>query len=463
MNNSRPHLLFIMTDHQRYDSLGMTQAGGEVCPSVNRLAAQSTSFSRAYNMCPLCAPARTAMSTGKYPTSVGLTWNDFAGLTAKDHKPLEQYLHEAGYELGHVGIDHVKIKPAVSERVPFSVWVDVPSHSKYLKDNGITEKQPEGTVPFTKPVETIINGEAKQVRYSSVAVDVWPHSAEHFKDSYWGRVACDFLKRRHDKPFALFVYLWAPHPPLVLPEPHFSMFDPANLDLPSNVPKTPEGEPASRRRSVPRQLAEGVSMAHWRKVWSAHLGLVNLVDNAIGNILNTLSEQGLADETVTLFTVDHGDHLGQHTLYQKMEMYEPAVHIPLLVRVPGVAPQTFEGCVSHLDIMPTVMDLLSVPKPDDLEGDSLAEAIRSRKAPTDKTVFSQYSGTLSADNIRRSAITRQYKYTYDPNDIAELYDLEDDPLEMTNLAQDPGYAEVVAKLHAETKAWHETHGDWVDY
>ena len=264
MSSARPNLLFIMTDHQRYDSLGMTQTGIEVCPNLNRLAVQSTSFTRTYNMCPLCAPARTAMSTGKYPTSVGVTWNDFKGLTARNQKPLEQYLHESGYELGHVGIDHIKVKPTLRERVPFSVWTDESDHGEYLKRNGISGSQPEGTIPFTKRVKVFFDEHWEERCYSSVAVERWSHPAEYFKDNMWGRIACDFLKRSHDKPFALFVYLWAPHPPLVLPEPYFSMFDPEKLDLPDNVGKTLECEPPTRRQSVPGQLAEGVSMERWR-------------------------------------------------------------------------------------------------------------------------------------------------------------------------------------------------------
>ncbi len=463
MNGRRPNLLVIMTDHQRFDSLGMVQAGIEVCPNVNRLAEESTHFTRAYDLCPLCAPARTAMWTGKYPTSAGLTWNDFRGLTARDLKPLEQYLDEAGYELAHVGIDHVKIAPTLPERASFSVWEDESTHGSYLRAQGITEQQPEGTVPFTKPVRVLKDGVYQDVRFSNVNVQRWEHGAEHFKDSYWSRRACEFLMRKHERPFALFVYLWAPHPPLVLPEPYYSMFDPEKLDLPANVGKRPEGEPANRREGVPGQLAEDVPMAQWRRVWAAHLGLVRLADDGIGTILAALREQGLADETVTMFSVDHGDHLGQHVLYQKMEMYEPAVHIPLLMRVPGTRAQRFDGCVSHLDVMPTLMDLLGVVKPGDLEGDSLAGAIRSGKAPADKTVFGQYSGCAAVSDIRRAAITRRWKYIYDPDDVAELYDLENDPLEMKNLAGDPGHADVVARLHAECRDWHETHGDWVKY
>ena len=164
-----------------------------------------------------------------------------------------------------------------------------------------------------------------------------------------------------------------------------------------------------------------------------------------------------------LFHLDHGDHLGQHQLYQKMEMYEPAVRIPLLLRVPGAPAQTVKSCVSHLDVMPTLMDLLGVDKPDYLEGVTLADVVRSGKKAADRTVFGQYSGCAGVSDIRRAAITRRWKYVFDPDDAAELYDLDNDPLEMKNLAGDPRHAKTVDALHAECKEWHESHGDWVKY
>jgi len=101
----------MMTDHQRYDSFGMVQGGVQVAPNLNRLGSQSCFFERTYNTAPLCAPARTALFTGKCPFHTGVVNNDFEGVTAQDHKPFQQYLAEAGYDVAHVGIDHVKVKP----------------------------------------------------------------------------------------------------------------------------------------------------------------------------------------------------------------------------------------------------------------------------------------------------------------------------------------------------------------
>ncbi len=115
--SDRRNLLFLMTDHQRFDSLGMVQAGVEVTPCLNRLAAGGTSFQRTWNTAPLCVAARTALATGLYPTRNGVVYNDWKGERAGDHRPLHQYLAEAGYTVAHVGVDHIRVKPGLRERV----------------------------------------------------------------------------------------------------------------------------------------------------------------------------------------------------------------------------------------------------------------------------------------------------------------------------------------------------------
>ncbi len=457
------NLLFIMTDHQRADSIGMVQGGVEVTPNLNRLAAEGVVFNRAYTTCPLCVPARTALATGKYPTKNGVVFNDWRGIRAGDHKPIHQLLAEAGYDVAHIGVHHIRVKPTIQERVPFVKWIDNSSYNRYLAGKGIDATPPEGIGAFKREVIENQNGRPARVKYSNTRCAVWEHPAEHFKDIYFCREAVEFLRDRRRNPFALFVYLWAPHPPLRVPEPYASLFDPEGIDLPPNVGLIPEGEPSNRRRGIAAQLAEGVSEREWRRVWAAHLGLVRLADTGIGDILKALEEAGRMDETVILFTVDHGDHLGQHRMYQKMEMYEPAIRVPLIVRVPGCPHRSFDQPVSHLDVMPTLLDLLEIEPPDNLDGTSLLESIASGTSPPDKPVFSQYSGNPTVGDIRRAVITRRYKYVYDPNDTPELYDLEDDPLEMCNLAGDIKHRGVVQRLHEIGKSWAESHGDWVEF
>lgn len=455
------NLLFVMTDHQRGDSIGMTQAGVEVTPNLNSVAAEGTVFSRAYTTCPLCAPARTALVTGKYPTRNGVVVNDWRGVSAQDHRPLHQILYEAGYAVGHIGVHHVRVDPPLEERVPFTRWAGDAEYAAYCRERDIRPEGEEDLRPFRRRVTENQGGRRAEPLYSSTQTAVWPHDARHFKDLYWCREAADSIRREHDGPFALFVYLWAPHPPLRVPEPYASLFDPAQLDLPANVDEPAEGEPPNRRLGIAAQLAEGLPMDQWRAVWAAHLGLVHLADTGIGGILEALDASGKAEDTLTVFTADHGDHLGQHRMYQKMEMYEPALRVPLIVRGPGVQEQAISTPVSHLDLMPTVLAFLGLQVPDDLDGRSLLTSLTEGAPVPERPVFAQYSGNPTRGDVRRCVVTGQYKYIFDPADEAELYDLAADPLEMRNLAGDPLYASVLRDLREQCEVWGRAHGDWV--
>ncbi len=458
MSKSRPNLLFLMTDHQRADSLGMVQGGVEVTPNLNRLAGRSCRFTRAYNTCPLCAPARTALATGRYPTRTGIPVNDFAGVGARELPTLHRQLAEAGYEMGHIGVHHVRVRPDLREGIDWSTWFGREEYAAYAAEQGVGGWRREA---YKRRI-TERHGEVREaVGYSNTRVGTWPGAAGHFMDARWGREAAGFLRRRHAGPLALFVHLWAPHPPLVLPEPYAGLFDPERLELPENVGLAGEGEPANRRAGIAAQLGAGLDERQWRGVWAAHLGLVRLADDALGGVLDALDTAGLAESTVTCFTVDHGDMLGQHGMYQKMELYEPAVRVPLLLAAPDGQSGAFDACVSHLDVLPTLCDLLGVERPGDIDGVSLAATVREGERPAERTVFSQYSGNPVMGDIRRGAITRRWKYVFDPDAEAELYDLAADPQEMTNLAGDPSRAETLSALHAEARRWHEGKEDWV--
>jgi len=442
-----------MTDHQRADSIGTLQAGHEVTPNLNALAHRGATFRRAYNTCPLCVPARTALATGRYPAANGVVTNDWRGATAGDHKPIHQCLAEAGYNVAHIGVDHIRVKPALRDRVAFAEWIDNGDHDAYLEDRGLDSGFGDRR-RFQRTVTENQGGQRTPVRYSNTATDVWPHDAKHFKDTFFARKATDFLRRPHDRPFALFLYLWAPHPPLSLPEPYASMFDPERIELPPNVGMPAQDEPPGRRDGIAAQLAEGVPIEQWRRVWAAHLGLVRMADDALGDILGTVDETGHSRDTLTVFTSDHGDHLGQHRMYQKMEMYEQAIDVPLLIAGSGVRQgAVFSTPVSHLDLMPTLLNAAGIAHPRGLHGVSLWPALTSDEALPERPVFSQYSGNPVIGDIRQAIITQQFKYIHDPADRPEVFDLDSDPLEMRNLADDPRFREIRKDLHRQLIEW----------
>jgi len=463
MSDKKPNILFVMTDHQRADSIGMVQDGKEVTPHLNRLAEQGAFFPRTYNTCPLCVPTRTALFTGQYPIRNGVVYNDWHGDRAGDHTVLMELLSDAGYRVGHVGVDHVRVNPSYRERVPWDLWVDGADYRAYLEAEGLSSQPPEGIEPYKKETDELQDGKSARALYSNTRVGRAPVPAEQFTDAWWCRRAVDFLQEPREHPFALFTFLWSPHPPLIVPEPYASMFDPDNLALPPNVNVPAKGEPPGRRRGAAAQIAEGVSMEQWRRVWAAHLGLVRLADEGIGRILRALDECGQADETIVVFTVDHGDHLGQHRMYQKMEMYEQAIRMPLIVRLPGGRADTFETPVWHPDIMPTLLEILALDVPEVCDGLSLRETLESGTPPPERTLFAQYSGNPALGDIRRAAVTERWKYVYTPDDARELYDLTNDPQETVNIARVPAYADVLDDLHARCRSWGEEVGDWVDY
>ncbi|MEM7126721.1 MAG: sulfatase-like hydrolase/transferase [Chloroflexota bacterium] len=464
-NQERPNILFIVTDHQRADSLGMVQCGVEVTPNLNRLASQGTVFSRAYNASPICVPARTALATGIYPTANGVVFNDWKGQRAGDHQPIHQYLSEGGYDVAHIGIDHIKVNPPIRQRVPFAKWIDNGDYAQYLANQGIDDTPPEGMDAYKRRVFEKQDGTRVEASYSNTHVNEWPFPSEHFKDSYFCQEATEFLQTRSTespaRPFALFLYLWAPHPPLRVPEPFASRFDPGQIELPANVNRPAQNEPTNRREGVPAQLAADVSLDQWRTVWAAHLGLVNLADEWIGRVLSTLESTGFNDNIVTAFMSDHGDHLGQHGLYQKMEMYEQAIRVPMVFCGPTILAQTIDSPVSHLDVVPTLLDFAGIAKPHTLDGRSLFPPLVDGEHLPATSIFCQYSGNPTVGDIRRAVITERYKYVYDPDDMAELYDLGNDPLEMENLAADPSHHDTVQALHAQCNAWALAHNDWI--
>jgi len=462
----RPNLLFIMTDHQRADSIGAVQCGVEVTPHLNRLAAGSIHFRRAYTTCPLCVPARTALATGLHPVQNGVVFNDWRGTTARDHSTLHERLARAGYEMAHIGVHHIRVRPDLRRRVPFAAWVGTDDHRRVMTQRGLDLASPEGARAFQRKVVEFQEGRWVDAWYSSTRTAVWPHSSDLFLDSW----LCDravgwLLQQTRDRPFALFLYLWAPHPPLRVPAPYASMFDPERIDLPSNVGWPARGEPPSRRRSVPAQLAEGVSEDEWRRVWAAHLGLVRLADAGIGRVLDALDRSGLSDRTAVVFTVDHGEHLGQHAMYQKMELYEPAVRVPLIFRVPGGWSGACDAPVSHVDILPTLLDCCGLPgeMPDGAEGVSLRPVVERGAPPPARPVFLQYAGNAAIGMQRRGVVDGRWKYVWDPDDVPELYDLEKDPLEMQNLAGVDAHASVMQRLHALAADKFRSWGDWIDW
>jgi arylsulfatase A-like enzyme len=211
------------------------------------------------------------------------------------------------------------------------------------------------------------------------------------------------------------------------------------VNLPENVGLWSQGQSPLQLYNLPGFFGIRYSREQWEGIWKVYQGLVSLLDDCVGMLVDALRKEGLYDDSMIIFTADHGEMLGSHCLWQKMCMYEEATHIPLSIKLPKG--QTFvsqsDEFVSQIDILPTLCELLDVAPPPDLPGISLAETIQSGAPIGRDHVFIQYDGNGARGNFQRCIVNHQHKLIVDffQNEVYfELYNLRDDPQEKFNLA-----------------------------
>lgn len=455
------NLIFFMTDQQRMDSLGLCVGGKEVTPNWNRLKKNGVSFNRTYDSCPLCVPSRTSLATGMFPFKNGMLLNDLEGVYAKNNKPIHEILFENGYEIAHVGVNHISVEPPLKSRIDFSKWVDDDSYSSYAMQRGIDISRKDFQRDF---VYENCEGNISKNPYSNKTTALWEADLDDYKDVFFAREAIEFIKRPHDKPFALFVCLWAPHPPLTVPAYYFDKFKSEDIIIPPSIGRPNLYELKSYKSGAARQLAYNGSMKTWIEAWRAHIALTNLVDEMLGRIIVAVEDCNLTNETCFVCTTDHGEQLGEHNMYQKMEMYESAVRVPCIFRFPGIESIHFDTPVSHLDFVPTLVDYLGLDcDKKTFDGISLLPYINVRIEPPLRPVYSMYAGNHKYGDQRRMVVLYPYKLIFDGFDF-ELFDLENDADEINNLAYEEKYQKKLIELFEVLKKWGTVNKDrFVDY
>jgi len=337
--SSRPNLIFVFGDQWRAQATGYAGDPNARTPDLDRFAGEGIQFTTAVSCCPVCSPYRACLMTGQYPHTHGLIVNDQC--IQSDAVSLAEAFGAAGYETGYIGKWHLtlhdrtrSIRP--DERMGFRFWrgfgcTHTYGHSHYYADD---DPQPR----------------------------VWDgYDADAQTDE-----ACRYIRgagREAGKPFALVLSWGPPHAPYdTAPEPFRSRYAPEDVQLRPNVP---EGAADQARR----QLAG----------YYAHIAAL---DACFGRLLATVDEAGIADETIVVFTSDHGDMLGGHGLWKKQHPHDESILVPLLVRCPAGAagpPRTDATPINAPDIMPTLLGLCGVDIPATVEGTDFAPQIRGER------------------------------------------------------------------------------------
>ncbi len=442
MPTDRPNVLIFMTDQQQADTVHPDHP----CrmPNAARLAEQGVLFNSLYTPTAHCCPSRASFMTGLYPSVHGVR-NNVANPVALQHglnpgiRTFSEDLRAAGYRMAYAGKWHVSNEEDPSDRGWDQLLITCGKGSTHHRHIHQWQQTPRSEEDRPRGRGEIIRPGWMHYRLYGTRPDDGPKGYENNHDYKVVQSAIEALPdlAAGDAPWMLYVGPSGPHDPFIIPEKFARMYDPADVELPENFADTLEDKPhiyQRMRHMYWGQLTEDEvreSIAHY---W----GYCTMLDCMFGELLAALDATGQADNTMVFYLSDHGDYAGAHGLYCKgVPAFREAYNIPCTVRWPAgiVNPGREESSfLSHVDFAPTFLQLAGCDVPDDLAGRSFLPFLRNEQ-PADwpAQVFSQFDG-VELYYSQRTIRTKKWRFVYNGFDYDELYDLENDPHEMINLA-----------------------------
>ena len=444
---ARKNVLFIISDDLN-NFLGCYGDARARTPNIDRLAARGVMFRRAYCTFPLCGPSRNSMLTGLYPNSTGILLNQqLFRQTIPSHIPLPQAFRRAGYFAGRIGkLYHYNVPKSVGT----NGHDDPGSWELELNPAGVDRLEEE---PF---IQTLTPGQFG----GTLSWYASPHGDEKHTDGMLAADAEWVLERcaaRGDRPFFLAVGFYRPHTPYVAPEvPYFGYYPQDEMPVPLGIEASRAKVPPAALGSYTREQDKLTDESR-REVIQSYYASISFMDAQVGRVVAALDRLGLADQTVIVFTSDHGYHMGEHGLWQKMSLFEESARVPMLIVAPGVAAGggVVESPVSQLDLYPTLAELCGIETPGNLQGQSLVPMLTDPQASGRGWALTQVTRRGGGDRFFGYSIrTQRWRYTEwdEGRQGRELYDHDADPREQTNLALRPEHADTVRELSTELRA-----------
>lgn len=442
--DDRPNILLIMAD--QLTPLLMGTYGHPVVrtPDLDRLAERGIRFDTAYSPCPLCAPARAALMTGKY-ISNNKVWDNAAPM-ASDQPTIAHYLSNAGYDtvtsgkLHYVGPDQLHgFRRRLTTDIYPSSFSWLPTAKRERESRFIDRRQ-----------------HANGYRLPNVGAAKWTMFLGHDEETQFR--ALEYLnsmqtrKRGESKePFFLCVSFHCPHDPFKVTQDLWDLYEGAEIEIPHYPVNMEETYSAMDRwlnayHGTDRiDIKAPESLAALRR---AYYGLVTYIDGKVGELMDALERLQLRDNTIVIFTSDHGDMLGEKNMVQKRSFYEFSNRVPMILAFPDewAAGKTCSQPVSLIDLAPTIMRLAGIEEWLPVDGLSLLSCIDSQEEGRVAFSESHTNGVYEPCFMIRKD---QYKYIHIRNEDGQLFDLERDPGEWNNLCGDPAYAEIEAELRSQ--------------
>jgi arylsulfatase A-like enzyme len=436
----RPNILLILPDQMRASAMGCDGNEQVKTPNIDRLAAEGVRFQRTYANVPVCCPARSILLTGTYPHINGMVANDLR--LREDRITLAEILGQAGYRTGFIGKWHLDggkrdpgFVPPGPRRQGFEFWAAYECHHKHFQPTYFRDTPEMITVRKFEP-----------------------------------EASCDFAveflrSQPKDQPFFLTVQMGPPHDPYGAPEEAMRQY------IPERIVPRPNWQPGSERRpaSAPARRPAGAAFVPQvppggLEEIAAYYAAITSIDDQVGRLMKTLEELDLDENTIVLFTSDHGDMLGSHGLRRKRKPHDESARVPGILRWPARIPQgkTVETLLSHIDMPPTLLALAGQPVPEHMQGADLSRVALGETTDGPDAVLLQIFVPFNPDQIAkpwRGIVTARYTYARYEEEPWVLFDRERDPFEMHNLAGDPAARELQQELDQKLAALMKQHGD----
>jgi len=438
--SNHTNIVFIMTDTQRYDMLGVN--GSTFCqtPHLDRLAAGGMNFHAAYTTTPLCTPARAGLFTGLYSTSSGAAANQIS--LFENVRNTGQIYSDAGFATGYIG--------------------------KWHLDGIEGGYYGTGRAPDGFPQQWWYDGKQFHIDVGDEEFEKWKAADDLAPTECWAWRVADRAERflqqhsQAERPFYLVVSFDEPHGPCSAPQKYYDMYRGTTRPRLPNMDDSLKDKPAAHRAfeeyyqhrgRVPAGEDPGNSPKYY--------GCNTFVDEQIGRVVQAV-DRLCADNTIVVYTSDHGDHAGSHGLLAKgPTMYEETTHIPLIIRAPGLTQpgSTCDQLISHIDLAPTLCRLAGVEPPAAFQGCDATALLTEPSKPICDEVYLEYFRFGLPHHTRwgfqpiKCIRTKQYKLVLNLLDTDELYDLQADPGESVNRIDDAKLATVRNGLHDRLLAW----------
>ncbi len=442
--NKKLNVLFIIADDLTATAVSSYENKASKTPNIDKLANEGIRYTKAYCQYPVCGPSRASFMSGYYPNAT-TTFGYVSGREniGPNRQTWSQLFKDNGYytarvsKIYHMGVP-IDIETGSNGQDDEASWSErFNSQGPEWKAVGqaeLVQGNPDGKIERKGGnVMTIVKAEGDDLIHS---------------DGKTAQKAIELIKKHKNEPFFLAVGFVRPHVPFVAPKEYFEPYPFGNIIMPEKVKGDWDDIP-KRGINYVTSVNGQMSLEQEKKAVAAYYASVAYMDKQVGKVLNALKEEGLEDNTIVIFTSDHGFHLGEHRFWMKVSLHEESVRVPMIIKVPGKKPAICNSFVELIDLYPTIAELASLKTPKNLQGKSLTKTMND---PT----FKVRDMTFSVSQGGKSFLLRTEKWAYiqydeDAGSGIELYDMTKDPQQFTNLAGLKEYNVVVSVFKDKLK------------